>query len=142
MKISKLWLFMIALIAIGLIGLTTPGFAAHPGTNSLNVDASGNITLLNASGAAIAKGSAVPYSPKQTCGVSACHNYESNPTTVSKQQTVGGVAGVAYNVTVPTHGVTTGYHFQQGMNVPWGQTQRDFYGLPSFTSSPGMVGKY
>lgn len=136
-KGSILSLYVIAFAAIMLIG--THAFAAHP-----TVDGGGNpisVVLKNASGGTIAPGTTTPYSPKQTCGV--CHNYESDPmTTVTKQQTVSGTANAAYNVPVPEHGVTAGYHFQQGMNLPWGNTQRSYYGLPSFTSSPGMYGKF
>ena len=134
-KRGSIILFMIALMAIGLIGYASLGYGAHSG---------GDVVLKSAAGVNIVGGTSVPYSPKQTCGMAAgaCHNYESNPVDVQKQQTVGGTANAAYNVKVASHGVTAGYHFQQGLNVPWGQTQRDFYGVPSFTSSPGMVGKY
>lgn len=128
MRITKLWL-LIAAVAIGLMGAAALVYAAHP-----------DVVLKSATGANIQGGTSVPYSPKTTCG--ACHDYESSPVDVVKQQTVGGTANAAYTVKVASHGVTAGYHFQQGMNVPWGQTQRDFYGVPSFTSSPGMIGKY
>lgn len=99
------------------------------------------VYLLDVDGNAItAGGPARPYSPKQTCG--ACHDYESGPALVTKQQTVGGTANAPYDVKVATHGASAGYHFQQGMNAAWGDAQRSFYKLPSFTSSPGMVGKY
>lgn len=124
-----LWL-LVVLVATGFIGLAATGYAdVHP-----------DVTVKDFAGNAVQGGSSTPYSPKQTCG--GCHNYESDPVDVTKQQTVGGTANPSYQVKVASHGVTAGYHFQQGMNVPWGQTQRDFYGLPSFTSSPGMVGKY
>ena len=42
----------------------------------------------------------------------------------------------------PKHGVSAGYHFQQGRNISWSDPQRSFYSLPGFTSSPGMFGKY
>lgn len=100
----------------------------------------GDVTLKNAAGVTITAGSNVPYSPKATCG--GCHTYESDPTAVTKQQNVGGVANPPYSVPVPTHGVSVGSHFQQGLNVPWGDTQRSFYGVAAFTSSPGMFGKY
>jgi hypothetical protein len=111
--------------------LAAPGAAAaHPY----------DVELLDADGNPVVAGSATPYSPKQTCG--RCHVYESDATSISKQQTVGGVANPAYDVKVATHGASAGFHFQQGMNVAWGETQRSFYKVPSFTSSPGMVGKY
>jgi hypothetical protein len=105
--------------------------AAHPVDVSLR-DEDGNFIRVG--------DPAKPYSPKKTCGQ--CHNYESGPATISKQQTVGGTANAAYDVKVATHGASAGYHFQQGMNVQWGQEERNFYKLPSFTSSPGMTGKF
>jgi hypothetical protein len=113
--------------------LASPAAAIdHPG---------GDVELKDADGNTIVVGSpAKPYSPKKTCG--SCHDYESSPSTVTKQQTVGGVANPPYGVKVATHGASSGFHFQQGMNVPWGDAQRSFYKVPSFTSSPGMVGKY
>lgn len=99
-----------------------------------------DIDLLDADGNPVVAGSATPYSPKRTCG--RCHAYESDPTQVTKQQTVGGTANAPYDVKVPAHGVSAGFHFQQGMNVAWGDAQRSFYKVPSFTSSPGMIGKY
>jgi hypothetical protein len=152
MSKNKLWL-LIAIVAIGLIGYAWIAYAAHP-----------SVTVKDAAGNAVQGGTNTPYSPKQTCG--GCHyancdtssshpqkwcqntqssnfiDYENTAANITKQQTVGGTANPSYTVKVASHGVTAGYHFQQGMNVPWGQTQRDFYGLPPFTSSPGMVGKY
>jgi hypothetical protein len=113
-----------------LLLATTPTLAAHPG---------GDVPLRSASGAVISAGSNVPMSPKQTCG--GCHAYEGDPGVAVKQQTVQGTAGTPYSVPYAQHGVSAGFHFQQGMNVPWGDTQRAFYGQPTFTSSPGMYGK-
>jgi hypothetical protein len=111
--------------------LAAPGIAgAHPF----------DIALVDADGNPVVAGSATPYSPKQTCG--RCHVYESDPVAVTKQQTVAGTANPSYDVRVPSHGASAGFHFQQGMNVAWGDAQRSFYKVPSFTSSPGMVGKY
>ncbi len=97
-----------------------------------------------------------PYSPKVTCSANGCHDtlayikfqldntiYESSATNATKDHGPGSPSyGSAYKVPYPLHGVTAGYHFQQGRNVSWGDVQRDYYGLPSFTSSPGMYGKY
>ncbi|MBI5741353.1 MAG: hypothetical protein HZA16_11635 [Nitrospirae bacterium] len=138
MKGSRLLLFVIAVIAIaftGLAGIESVGLAAHPTQDSIG-NPIGPIPLKNASGGAIAPGSTTPYSPKATCGE--CHNYESDEMSVMKQQG----SNEAYDVPVPEHGVTAGYHFQQGRNLPWDSDQRSYYGLPAFTSSPGMAGKY
>ncbi|MBZ0155393.1 MAG: hypothetical protein K8I29_04155 [Alphaproteobacteria bacterium] len=46
----------------------------------------------------------------------------------------------------PQHGVSAGYHFQQGRNVSWNSNnanaQRSFYKVQNFTSSTGMYGKF
>jgi hypothetical protein len=99
----------------------------------------GDVTIKSAGGAAIVAGSNVPYSPKATCG--GCHDYETDVTAVTKQQNAGTYVGAPYSVPVPQHGVSVGYHFQQGLNVAWGDTQRTFYGQLGSTSSPGMFGK-
>ena len=72
MKANKLWLLLVAMVAVGLMGL--PAYAAHPG---------GTVVLKDAAGNEIAAGSSTPYSPKQTCGV--CHTYESNIADIVKQ---------------------------------------------------------
>jgi len=134
MKTSKLWLLPIAVITVGLAtGYASPGYAGpHTG---------GAVTLKDAGGNVITSGSATPYSPKQTCG--GCHNYESNVATVTKDH---GPGTGQYQVKAPQHGVSAGYHFQQGRNIAWNSdndnAQRSYYGLPKFTSSPGMWGKY
>jgi hypothetical protein len=109
-----------------------------------------------------------PYSPKQTCGlatgpgnnVTVCHEgsalnrgvdnfYESHWDTAQKTQwtrigSTGNRDGVArtYDVPYPQHGVSSGFHFQEGRNVSWGTNQQDFYELDEFTSSSGMYGKF
>ena len=126
MKKSRLLYFMIALMAIGLIGYASPGYGAHTG---------GDVPLLNADGAAVS--GSTPYSPKQTCGV--CHNYESDTAVAIKDH---GTGLPTYEVPYPKHGVTAGYHFQQGRNLDWGDAQREFFHQANFTSSGGMYGKY
>jgi hypothetical protein len=129
MSKNRLWL-LIAIVAIGLIGMyAMPSDAAHP-----------NVTLKDVDGNVIVGGSSVPYSPKKTCGE--CHNYESNPVTIAKHQRFADGTEESYNVIAPKNGVTAGFHSHQGRNVPWGDTQRNFYKLDGFTSSPGMYGKY
>ena len=117
-------------VLFALAVVSGPAHADHGG---------GAVILKSANGTAILAGSNVPYSPKATCG--GCHVYESDATLVQKQQTVGSFVGAPYLVPVPTHGITTGFHFQQGLNVAWGDTQRSFYGQSGITSSPGMYGK-
>lgn len=88
------------------------------------------------------------YSPKQTCGK--CHKYENvnaggaydlSGTSISKTQRIDGVPH-SYSVKAATTGVTSGYHFSQGMNEPWDDNWRGYFSLPEFTSSPGMIGKF
>lgn len=134
MKITKLCFIMIAALAIGLVGLGTQAFAAHSG---------GNVTLLDKSGTPVTvKGGAnfKPYSPKATCG--GCHDYGSSFAMATKKHASNGVPGDAYDVPYPTHGVTAGYHFQQGRNESWNDDSRHYYHLPDFTSGSGMWGKY
>lgn len=97
-----------------------------------------------------------PYSPKMTCGApaSTCHvgptgmvmsgghNYESDIALSTKTQIRRDLSEATYQVPYPQHGVTAGYHFQQGKNIDWSATQKAYYGLPSFTSAPAMYGKY
>lgn len=148
-KRGSLIIFMIALMAIGLIGYASLGYGAHPAnypnpypTNpTLAGTPIGPIVLKSATGADITVGSSTPYSPKQTCGV--CHEYEGTVTNITKDH---GPGTAAYTVKAPLSGVTAGYHFQQGRNVAWNSdnnnAQRTNYGLPKFTSSPGMYGKF
>lgn len=141
--ISMRWPLLLLLLAIGLL-VAAPHLA----------DAA---TLKDADGINIVPGTSTPYSPKQTCGN--CHiggrpydkwtvlwntlaltgtgRYEMDIDTAIKSH-----SGETYAVPYPKHGVSAGYHFQQGRNVSWGDTQRNFYGLAAFTSSPGMYGKY
>lgn len=153
MSKNRLWLLIaIAIAAIGLVGLyAVPSDAVHP-----------DVPLKDVDGNPIPQGSNVPYSPKQTC--SGCHfdcdndpsngiaycttqtnnfkDYEDNIATATKQQTVKGIAYPSYEVKYPKSGVSAGFHFHQGRNVPWGDVQRNYYGVQSFTLSGGMYGKY
>ena len=111
-----------------------------------------DVRLKAADGSDVTDG--VPYSPKQTCGLTSCHAsiaqaygigniYEGNVTAnATKEHYYSGLHSYTDKVPYPVHGVTAGYHFQQGRNLDWGDVQREFYGLPSFTSSGGMYGKY
>jgi len=108
----------------------------------------------------IAAGTGLPYSPKNSCGLASCHDYmafnagvdnvyESHWDVAAKMQwnrvgSTGNRDGVeiSYAIPYPQHGVSAGYHFQQGRNIPWGGNQQDFYHVPEFTSSAGMFGKY
>lgn len=127
-KSRSLIIFMSTLVAIGLIGYASLGFGA-PHT--------ANIPLKDADGNTLAVGATTPYSPKQTCGV--CHNYESDTAFATKNN---GTGLPTYQVPYPQHGVTAGYHFQQGRNLNWGDAQREAYHQAEFTSSGGMYGKY
>lgn len=144
-KRKKLYI-LAALATAGVVGLASQSFAAHPAQDAVTCPTcppGGNVQLKDAAGVAIAALSATPYSPKQTCGTAACHDYESAWTTATKTQfnRLGNL--VSYDVPYPEHGVSAGYHFQQGRNMDWDEsTMRDAYGLPKFTSSAGMYGKY
>jgi hypothetical protein len=144
MKTSKLRLFSIAMIVIALvIGYTRSGYAT-PHTE--------NIPLRDASGAIITAGSSIPYSPKKTCAIADCHDnaslYGSSTGTALYENTTAyatknnGTGQPTYQVPYPQHGVTAGYHFQQGRNNDWGDVQRANFNQANFTSSGGMYGKY
>lgn len=70
------------------------------------------------------------------------HDYESDFALAAKTQINRNGDVRSYNVPYPQHGVSSGYHFQQGRNMPWIQDQRDYYHQAEFTSSSGMYGKY
>jgi hypothetical protein len=136
MKVTKL-----SLIAAGVIGLGAfagQAQAAHPG---------GDVPMLDKNGNALVAPSTTGYSPKQTCsstpqnGLLSCHNYESDIANAAKSQFRRDGTEATYEVPYPQHGVSAGYHFQQGRSLDHGDTQRAFYGLPGFTSSLGMYGK-
>lgn len=131
---------LISLFTICLfLWLANTIFGAHPF----------DVPLYDADGNSVQGGTNTPYSPKRTCGL--CHPYEtSNILYANKDhgpdsysypgENSGGMSG--YNVLYPEHGISAGFHFQQGRSTPWGDIQRDYYKLASFTSSPGMYGKY
>jgi len=139
----KRLIVLIAVLAIGLMGLASLSSAIH-------VD----VPLKDRDGNLVA-GTTNPYSPKTTCGTTSCHDsiatdeglsgniYESDVAYAVKDHGTGSPSyGSPYSVPYPLHGVTAGYHFQQGLNHSYGDRQRSFYGLASFTSSAGMYGKY
>lgn len=130
--IKRKMMYFLANAAIAaVVGFATQSFAAH---------SDGDVPLLDASGNPVAAG--VPYSPKQTCGATGCHDYESAWTTATKTQFNRLGAKVSYDTPYPQHGVSAGYHFQQGRNIDWDDTQKTAYGQYDFTSSAGMFGKY
>ncbi len=136
-------IFVLLLIA-GLWLTVTESFSAHPF----------NVVLKDSNGNTILPGTNIPYSPKTTCGTGQCHDtialryginniYEHGVLSVQKDHGSGSPSyGNPYEVLYPEHGVSAGFHFQQGRSSPWDDTQRSYYGLASFTSSPGMYGKY
>lgn len=142
--ITKKHYVLTALMTIGLAGLGAQAYAAHSG---------GDVQLLDAAGQPLGAGSTAPYSPKQTCSSTQCHlsgsfptftghDYESSWNTAAKTQHNSSGVKVAYEVPYPEHGASSGYHFQQGRNIDWDDTQRAVYKVGSYTSSPGMYGKY
>jgi hypothetical protein len=125
-KRKSLLLFVMLLLVTGLAGYASHADAAH---------SAGPVTLKDADGNTVS--GTTPYSPKQTCGV--CHDYESDIAVAVKDH---GAGTPSYEVPYPKHGVTAGYHFQQGRNNDWGDAQREFYHQAEFTSAGGMWGKY
>jgi hypothetical protein len=131
------------LITTGLAGITAQAYGAHP-TNVVLRDVDNNIAAT----------SGKPYSPKFTCGTTSCHDtiaaahgvggniYEADWALSSKTQYNRDGAAITYEVPYPQHGVSAGYHFQQGRNHSWDATKQEFYHVAEFTSSPGMYGKY
>jgi hypothetical protein len=101
-----------------------------------------NVTLKNAAGNPVAANE--PYSPKKTCG--SCHNYGSEPTTITHTQGViesdNQIYWQSYDVSFFNHGVSKGRHSNQGRNEAYPTQMRTAFGDPFFTSSPGMFGKY
>jgi len=79
---------------------------------SPGVAAHPDVDLKGYDGADLAVGSTAPYSPKETCG--ACHDYAT---------------------------ITAGYHFQQGFDELYPDTER-LAGEKPFLKSPGMYGKW
>lgn len=91
-----------------LLIASVPALAGHPFPVQLKgYDAGGKVVDISP-----AENSAVPYSPKQTCGT--CHPYDE---------------------------ITRGYHFQQGMDQG-SDNYGVAHGQPAFISSPGMFGKW
>lgn len=132
MKAKVLQRFMAGISAMLLLGgLANVAVAAHQ-----------DVSLLNTAGQPVAADE--PYSPKQTCG--GCHNYGSEPTTITHTQGVidstNSVYWQSYDVSFFDHGVSKGRHSNQGRNEAYTTQMRTAFGDPFFTSSPGMFGKY
>lgn len=124
----------------------TTGAYAHSSVTLLDVDSN------------VVAGTTKAYSPKRTCGTTGCHIdgldqqlrygitnniYEDTNAFAVKDHGPGYPSyGNGYEVPYAQHGVSAGYHFQQGRNIAWSNPQRSFYSLPGFTSSPGMFGKF
>ncbi len=133
MKAPRFRKLMAGMSAMALLG----GFAAVAGAAP-----HADVPLLNAAGAPV--GSTEPYSPKATCG--GCHNYGSEPTTITHTQGViesdNQIYWQSYDVSFFDHGVSKGRHSNQGRNEAYPTAMRTAFGDPFFTSSPGMFGKY
>ena len=149
MKRRGLLLILILPLLAGLfILLNDKSFAAHSG---------GNVLLLDQNEHPLGRPLTKPlkwYSPKKSCGTTNCHeapafDYGMNvPYVYEDWATVAlatkdhGPGTTPYQVPYPLHGVSAGFHFQQGRGEGWGNVQRSYYGLPSFTSAPGMYGNF
>ncbi|MGV1099824.1 hypothetical protein ACUUL3_10510 [Thiovibrio sp. JS02] len=131
MKAPRFRKIMAGVSAMALLG----GLATVAGAHQ-------NVPLLNAAGQPVASNE--PYSPKATCG--GCHNYGSEPTSITHTQGVidstNSVYWQSYDVSFFDHGVSKGRHSNQGRNEAYSTQMRTAFGDPFFTSSPGMFGKY
>ena len=131
MKAPQFRKLMAGASLMALLGGLTTAAGAHQ-----------DVQLKNASGQPVAANE--PYSPKQTCG--GCHNYGSEPTTITHTQGVidstNSVYWQSYDVSFFDHGVSKGRHSNQGRNEAYPTAMRTAFGDPFFTSSPGMFGKY
>ncbi|MEW6117895.1 MAG: hypothetical protein AB1553_13515 [Nitrospirota bacterium] len=127
-------LLIAVLAAIMLFAGLPVAMAMHPG---------GDVVLKDSAGTPITDG-VTPYSPKQTCGT--CHNYGSGEKHSIHTQAVlesdGKLHWQSYDVKSFEHGVSVGRHSNQGRNEDYSNKFRSKYGLPWFTSSPGMFGKF
>ncbi|MBI4516035.1 MAG: PKD domain-containing protein [Deltaproteobacteria bacterium] len=65
--------------------------------------------------------------------------YESDPASASKDH---GAGSPAYAVPFARHGISAGYHFQQGRDAQSGEAPRNYFRLPGFASSHGMFGGF
>ncbi len=130
----------IVVLFVLVVFLEMTAFAAH------------EVYIRDINGTPVTIGGNTPYSPKQTCGLVNCHVdmvksfgltsgniYESGTGFAAKDD---GTGTASYSSPYPLHGVSAGFHFQTGKNVPWGRTQRDYYNVPGNTSSPGMYGNF
>lgn len=105
-----------ALAAIALVAAGCGGGSSGGGGGA--GDAHDAIVLKNQLGEPIAQGSSEPYSPRQTCGGSSCHDVDA---------------------------IANGYHFQQGRTDATGDVvaQADYFGDGRiWLQSNGMYGKW
>lgn len=124
---------------------TTQSKAAHPD----------DVILRDGNNAPVS-GTTNPYSPKNSCGLTSCHDtyvllnapylqniYESNFALATKTHVNKNGETISYDVPYPQHGISSSYHVQMGRNDSWGDVQRQYYnGLEEFTSSSGHYGRY
>ncbi|MEW6118387.1 MAG: hypothetical protein AB1553_16050, partial [Nitrospirota bacterium] len=147
---------VIVFMFFGLINIVHSDVFAYP-AGGLDGTGPHAAVFRDAAGMPVRPGSATPYSPKQTCGLSSvngtnCHidiaksfglssgnTYESGIGYAVKDD---GAGTASYSVPYPLQGISAGFHFQQGRDVPWGTLQRSYYGQPGFTGSPGVYGGY
>ncbi len=136
------------ILTVTIMIVASMAFADHPG---------GDVQLKDANGTPIPTTGNVPYSPKQSCGLTGTCHVESTPTagghnygSGQKDSThVQGVLGSDNNVYWQAyknksfeHGASIGRHMNQGRNEDYSNSDRAAVGDPYFTSSLGMSGKY
>jgi hypothetical protein len=145
MSSNKKRLLTVAFLSVALLIIASAAFAAHPPVN-----------LLDVNGAPVT--STTPYSPKQTCSLAACHQ-SPDPAVAGPAHTYGegtklsshtqGVIAAdnkiywqTFDVKAFEHGVSVGRHASQGRDEDFSNAFRANFGLPFFTGTPGMFGKY
>ncbi|RMG59029.1 MAG: hypothetical protein D6713_06445 [Deltaproteobacteria bacterium] len=102
--------YLVAPVVLGIVLF----FLAILGTSSARAShPAGDVTLRDLNGDPISIGSTTPYSPKQTCATSGCHDYGT---------------------------ITSGFHFNQGKDEIAENPPRD--ASKPWVLSPGMYGKW
>ncbi len=144
MNLRRNRIFALVFFVLVTAALSPHAHALHP-----------DVLLRDPDGNSVA-GTNKAYSPKRTCGTTACHDqdfalkygitnniYEDTRAIAVKDHGTGYPSyGNAYKVPYPMHGVSAGYHFQQGRDATWRDSRKSLHALPGFSGPSGMQGKY